>query len=437
MHALFLHIQLLWHVHFYSLPVRNAPSLLGAGTNTDTANMSATRLDSLTNELFENMVERLDLQDLRNLRMVSKAVAFKATQHHFASYFETLDPNLEIAAISQWKSRQSYMRHLSQAEPFPNLRKLQPGGLSLSIDDLLEFLRNHDASLREISLENVQAAGSLFAPLFEFLASQDCAVERTHLKDLQEYFRMLMFLPEQGSQFTRFSGATRQLNVIDRWGADVKLVIGCYLSTDEEVEDGRDRRSFPCKQVERSRFWVYSRLAFHVGKSDMEGRWVWSIGTINAESEYLTVTCAKANALQHSDSSRDILLFTIEKMQANRNRESHWRWWPTLLRGILVCTIDHIQRNERKQTLCIRSHATFRKQKHRRSTTPATSKTKTISKTATSHTIHTDLPPPARRSPPLQRRPSRRPRTLPTSRPVPSPWRIPPEGVGKPVAQLI
>jgi hypothetical protein len=60
-------------------------------------------------------------------------------------YFETFDPNLEIAAISQWKSRQSYMHHLSQAEPFPNLRKLQLGCLSLSIDDLPEFLWNHNA----------------------------------------------------------------------------------------------------------------------------------------------------------------------------------------------------------------------------------------------------------------------------------------------------
>jgi hypothetical protein len=80
-------------------------------------------------------------------------------------------------------------------------------------------------------LENVQAAGSLFAPLFEFLASQDCAVERIHLRDLQEDLRMLLFLPEQESQSTKLSGATRQLNVIDRWGADVKLVIGCYPRT--------------------------------------------------------------------------------------------------------------------------------------------------------------------------------------------------------------
>jgi len=40
--------------------------------------------------------------------------------------------------------------------------------------------------LREISLENVQAADSLFAPLFEFLASQDCTVDRIHLEDFQE-----------------------------------------------------------------------------------------------------------------------------------------------------------------------------------------------------------------------------------------------------------
>jgi hypothetical protein len=147
-------------------------------------------------------------------------------------FFETFDPNLDIDAIAQWKSRQSYMHRLSQSEPFPNLRKLQLGGLSLSIDDLLAFVRKHNASLREISLENVQAVDSLFAPLFEFLASQDCAVERVHLKDLQEDLRSLFYLPEQESQFTKLSGATRQRdNVIDRWGVDVKLVIRCYPRT--------------------------------------------------------------------------------------------------------------------------------------------------------------------------------------------------------------
>jgi hypothetical protein len=115
-------------------------------------------------------------------------------------HFDTFDANLEIAAISQWKSRQSYTHHLSQIKPFANLRKLQLGGLSLLIDDLLAFVWNHNDSLREISLENVQAVDSLFAPLFEFLASQDYTVERVHLEDLQEDLHSLLFFPEEELQ---------------------------------------------------------------------------------------------------------------------------------------------------------------------------------------------------------------------------------------------
>lgn len=140
-------------------------------------------------------------------------------------HYVPLNPNLSTAAISQWNSRQSYMRHLSQIEPFPHLRKLRLGGLSLVSDDLLIFVQKHKTSLREISLENVQAVHSLFAPFFEFLASEDCAVAQIHLKDLQENQHSLLYLPAQESLFTKISGATLQSNVIDRWGADVKLVI--------------------------------------------------------------------------------------------------------------------------------------------------------------------------------------------------------------------
>lgn len=141
------------------------------------------------------------------------------------------DPNGETAAVAQWNSRQSYMRHLSQANPFPLLRNLQLEGLSLLSDDLLAFVKNHAASLREISLENVQAVDSLFTPLFEFLASRECNIEWIHLRDLQEGYHSLMFLPEQESEFTHVSGVMRQPSVIDRWGADAKLVIRCFPRT--------------------------------------------------------------------------------------------------------------------------------------------------------------------------------------------------------------
>ena len=202
------------------------------------------------------------------------------------------------------------MHHLSQAEPFPNLHKLQLGGLSLSIDDLLEFPQNHNASLREISLENVQAAGSLLAPLFEFLASQDCAVERIHLRDLQEDLRMLLFLPEQESQSTKLSGATRQLNVIDRWDTDVKLVIGCYTRTKRwrMVETEEASRANRWNAVAFG--WVYSRWR------SVEGG---GYGASAPSARNLSISRALAQKPTRCNtliSFRDILLLTVEKMQA-------------------------------------------------------------------------------------------------------------------------
>lgn len=131
---------------------------------------------------------------------------------------------------------------------------------------------------------------------------------------------------------------------------------------------------------------------------------------------------AKANALQHSDSFRDILLLTIEKMQTETEYLTG-DGGHAAARNSGVYN-DHIQRNEESKPWVSVSIQPSENRKtvavHARN-----KQTKTISKLQP-RTIHTELPPPARRSPPLQRRPSRRPRTLPTSRLVPSPWRIPP-----------
>lgn len=82
--------------------------------------MSAARLDALTNELFENMAECLDLDDLRNLRLVSRAVAFKTTQNHFESYFSRKQVNISgqglqafAQATSQGNRLACLVRHLT------------------------------------------------------------------------------------------------------------------------------------------------------------------------------------------------------------------------------------------------------------------------------------------------------------------------------------
>ncbi|KAF1826665.1 uncharacterized protein K489DRAFT_122284 [Dissoconium aciculare CBS 342.82] len=51
--------------------------------------MEATCLKGLSNELFEWIVENLDLESVRNLRLVSREISHKATQRTFASFFQT------------------------------------------------------------------------------------------------------------------------------------------------------------------------------------------------------------------------------------------------------------------------------------------------------------------------------------------------------------
>ncbi|KAF2168043.1 hypothetical protein M409DRAFT_21489 [Zasmidium cellare ATCC 36951] len=50
--------------------------------------MGAASLESLTNELFEHVVQHLDLNDIRNLRLASRSTAFKAAQDTYRTFFQ-------------------------------------------------------------------------------------------------------------------------------------------------------------------------------------------------------------------------------------------------------------------------------------------------------------------------------------------------------------
>jgi hypothetical protein len=105
-------------------------------------------------------------------------------------------------------------------------------------------------------------------------------------------------------------------------------------------------------------------------------------------------------------------LSTIEKMQAEIEYLTGDGGHAAARNFWCVQLIIYKENEESKPWVYrIRIDATFRKQKHRRSTRPQQAKPRQ-SQNYNLATIHTDLPPPARRSPPLQRRPSRRPRTL-------------------------
>jgi hypothetical protein len=55
--------------------------------------------DDLPNELFEHIVQRLDLSDIYNLRLSSRLLASKATQHHFKSFFRKKQVNLDERSL--------------------------------------------------------------------------------------------------------------------------------------------------------------------------------------------------------------------------------------------------------------------------------------------------------------------------------------------------
>jgi hypothetical protein len=128
----------------------------------------------------------------------------------------------------------------------------------------------------------------------------------------------------------------------------VKLVIGCYPRT-------KRWRVAETEEASRANRWNAVAFGFtHAWRSVLESV-MWKVG--GYEASVSTVNGirvshrhAKVNALQHSDSSWDTLLLTIEKMQAeieNLTGDGGRR----CCAEFLVCTIDHTQRNERKQTL--------------------------------------------------------------------------------------
>jgi hypothetical protein len=64
-------------------------------------------LDDLPNELFEGIVQWLDLSDIYNLRSSSRLLASKATQHHFKSFFRMKQVDLDERSLT-------YFAHATQ-----------------------------------------------------------------------------------------------------------------------------------------------------------------------------------------------------------------------------------------------------------------------------------------------------------------------------------
>ena len=82
------------------------------------------------------MAEYLDLDDLRNLRMVSKAVAFKATQNHFTSHSSRKRVDLTRLGL------QAFVQATSQGARLGcGVRQLTLAGVEYCISELEKVLK--------------------------------------------------------------------------------------------------------------------------------------------------------------------------------------------------------------------------------------------------------------------------------------------------------
>jgi hypothetical protein len=59
-------------------------------------------LNDLPNELFERIVQQLDLFDTCNLRLSSRLLASKATQRHFKSFFRRKHVDLDERSLTNF-----------------------------------------------------------------------------------------------------------------------------------------------------------------------------------------------------------------------------------------------------------------------------------------------------------------------------------------------
>lgn len=59
-------------------------------------------MDALTNELFERMVSHLHLQDIQQLRLVNRSIAYKATQSTFRPFFKAKQVDITRSALQDF-----------------------------------------------------------------------------------------------------------------------------------------------------------------------------------------------------------------------------------------------------------------------------------------------------------------------------------------------
>lgn len=76
----------------------------------------APTLDDLPNELFESVVQQLDLSDICNLRSGSRQLGSKSTQTHFKSFFRRKRVELNQHALTKFMQATEVSKLCSRVE---------------------------------------------------------------------------------------------------------------------------------------------------------------------------------------------------------------------------------------------------------------------------------------------------------------------------------
>jgi hypothetical protein len=74
--------------------------------------MTTAALDTLTPELFDIVLEGLELEDIRQLRLANKKTCSRATQDHFLSSFARKEVKLTRSGLEAFANATSQGRRL-------------------------------------------------------------------------------------------------------------------------------------------------------------------------------------------------------------------------------------------------------------------------------------------------------------------------------------
>jgi hypothetical protein len=173
-----------------------------------------------------------------------------SSAHTFVNMLEAC-PSLEILIISTYRYKfpnecmnglrnaalRRYMDYMARMKPMRLLRRVYLAGLRLKLEDLMQFVENHAATLRKFEMCCVNLDQGTLKPLLSLLAGSKISLDQIAFLDLFEGDRLVLFGPEERRKCTRIIGNWRDCNEIVRRGSDTRKRIPYRLLGEDDTEE--------------------------------------------------------------------------------------------------------------------------------------------------------------------------------------------------------